>query len=578
MEGRDRDRGEHFPQRFSRLLFWFLIALLFSTRLALALADYRSLISNNFYCDDAFYYLKIAENIAAGRGLTFDGVAPTNGFHPLYLLQLVPIFKWAGENRELPIHLSGIILTLWSTATGVLIFGLMRRLSSVPAALGALALFAVSPYFIIHGVNGLETGVALFFFVALITAYVAWIREGEGGTKQAVLFGVLGGMGVLARVDIVLLLAAVGADFVWRTIRRDSLLTRAYFTRTMAITTLTGLLIWLPWGLISKNLTGQFLPTSGKATKQIALNYGWSTLPAVWSGPVAADIFFDPDDVPPVFFADVGTRLATVFLFEWPVLAPLRINLPVTPFSDPGPSALSRAVQSSPRRALLLIVLPIGGGLAFALIRKRRPVRGGGLLVIFGIYLALITLGYTFYAPAYWFFGRYLVPAVLLATLVMIRWSDALRRSGGIKGKFAWPAILAVWIGCQLVSWNSFAEVDWSDSPETGFLANWRQFEPLIDESARIGAFQAGIFSYFSGRDVVNLDGKVNAGAQSALSRKRLHEYIRETGVSYIMDWEWVLVALCLRHMEKGDLAIRRIAEGATPADASLYAILPPTR
>lgn len=34
--------------------------------------------------DDGYYYLLIAENILAGKGVTFDGINPTSGFQPLY--------------------------------------------------------------------------------------------------------------------------------------------------------------------------------------------------------------------------------------------------------------------------------------------------------------------------------------------------------------------------------------------------------------------------------------------------------------------------------------------------------------
>jgi len=39
--------------------------------------------------DDFFYYARIAANIAAGKGSTFDGTTPTNGYHPLYEALLV---------------------------------------------------------------------------------------------------------------------------------------------------------------------------------------------------------------------------------------------------------------------------------------------------------------------------------------------------------------------------------------------------------------------------------------------------------------------------------------------------------
>src|SRR5258706_16275672 len=42
--------------------------------------------------DDAFFYARIAKNIARGDGVTFDGVHATSGFHPLWLATLVPIF------------------------------------------------------------------------------------------------------------------------------------------------------------------------------------------------------------------------------------------------------------------------------------------------------------------------------------------------------------------------------------------------------------------------------------------------------------------------------------------------------
>ena len=34
--------------------------------------------------DDAFYYFGIARNVAHGHGSTFDGINPTNGYHPLW--------------------------------------------------------------------------------------------------------------------------------------------------------------------------------------------------------------------------------------------------------------------------------------------------------------------------------------------------------------------------------------------------------------------------------------------------------------------------------------------------------------
>ena len=56
----------------------------------------------HFLHDDAYYYFKIASNITQGFGITFDTINPTNGFHPLWMLVLLPLFalitsQWESE-------------------------------------------------------------------------------------------------------------------------------------------------------------------------------------------------------------------------------------------------------------------------------------------------------------------------------------------------------------------------------------------------------------------------------------------------------------------------------------------------
>src|SRR5262245_66207693 len=105
----------------SRRITWALVLLAGATRLVVALADHRSLIANDVYPDDAFYYLRIAANLVAGRGFTFDGLAPTNGFHPLYLGMLAPIMALTRGDLVLPIHLSGVVLVGWAVGVAAVL-------------------------------------------------------------------------------------------------------------------------------------------------------------------------------------------------------------------------------------------------------------------------------------------------------------------------------------------------------------------------------------------------------------------------------------------------------------------------
>src|SRR5258708_12830213 len=47
--------------------------------------------------DDFYYYLKVAQNLAHGRGSTFNGIVPTNGYHPLYLLVIAAICRFTNS-------------------------------------------------------------------------------------------------------------------------------------------------------------------------------------------------------------------------------------------------------------------------------------------------------------------------------------------------------------------------------------------------------------------------------------------------------------------------------------------------
>ena len=79
-------------------------------------------LMNWFLTDDAFYYFKTAQNIAEGNGITFDGVNPTNGFHPLWMIICVPIFALAKLNLFLPLRVVAIVQIVLNAASGAILF------------------------------------------------------------------------------------------------------------------------------------------------------------------------------------------------------------------------------------------------------------------------------------------------------------------------------------------------------------------------------------------------------------------------------------------------------------------------
>ena len=560
------------PPARDRAAWWALLALTGAVRLAIVLADHRSLIANDVYPDDAFYYLRIAGNVLAGRGFTFDGLAPTNGFHPLYLLMVLPIVALSHGDLVLPIHLSGVLLTGWAVGTGIVLHALLLAIAGRRTALFGLFVWAASPFFISMSINGLETGPAMFFVVLLPWLYLRWFRGARSlDARRSLAFGAACGAAVLARIDLLLLIAAIAIDWLARrprAARRDG--ARALLVLAAAAT------VWLPWGLVSHAATGHWLPLSGAASRLIALNFGWLNMQPIWPSAAAQARLFDPSHVPVAYHADVATKLAFVFLLENPLLAPLRANVPAGAWADLDRFLPYLAFCRNPAAATALAGVAAA---ALLLWRRRGPpraaaVRSGPRLSPFllTVYLVLMAAGYIFYSPAHWYFNRYLSGPILLTMVFALApaarfFSRPERRGAGI----VCALVVVVCLGAQH---RCFAGLRWSNAPAAGFLASWRGIGAQVDPAARLGAFQAGIYGYFGGRDVVNLDGKVNQDALAALRDKRLHEYIHAQGVRYILDRDWMVDALCARHAPPGAFSYRAVALGQRSGGVQLFEVV----
>ena len=118
--------------------------------------------------DDSFYYLTIARNIAKYGLSTFDGIAITNGYHPLYMVFIVPIAAIFGGNNS---------LYLLSTAT--LNFAFVT--GGVVYISNAVAKVADIKY---KGASFVIALVALLFFPRLLfpipgVGFYSWIESTE---------------------------------------------------------------------------------------------------------------------------------------------------------------------------------------------------------------------------------------------------------------------------------------------------------------------------------------------------------------------------------------------------------------
>lgn len=170
----------------------------------------------NLFQDDAFYYFGVARHIAHGDGSTFNSLDPTNGYHPLWLLLLVPIFGFADGRAAL------VEVTILSGALFVLSGLLLKRLGDL---LGSphFVTTSAAPLLLVGAVGpslwfaGMETGLLLAGMLAVAVFFVRWdgLAAPDLSSRNTSLLGVLIVWVILARLDAVFPVALLGLLVMW---------------------------------------------------------------------------------------------------------------------------------------------------------------------------------------------------------------------------------------------------------------------------------------------------------------------------------------------------------------------------
>jgi hypothetical protein len=202
---------------------WFeilLIVVILSISLYAAFADGQNFSWRWFTRDDAYYYFKVAQNISEGHGSTFDGINRTNGYHPLWMLVLIPIFALARFDLVLPLRLLFLVLSGLSLGTGILLYRLVGKVfAPVIGAFAALYwIFSLTVLFRVYK-QGLETGIAAFFIVLLLYRLLdfesSWRRK-RVTRNDLMILGAISALVIFSRLDLIFLAAFVGLWVVFR--------------------------------------------------------------------------------------------------------------------------------------------------------------------------------------------------------------------------------------------------------------------------------------------------------------------------------------------------------------------------
>jgi hypothetical protein len=200
------------------LIFIFFLLLNFLPQFFVIISRPDNLM-NWFLTDDAFYYFKTAQNIAEGNGITFDGINPTNGFHPLWMIVCVPIFALARINLFLPLRIVVAVQILLNATSGFFLYEMVsEKISKSFAWIAAIFWMFFPP---IHGITtklGLETGLNAFMMITFFYSIskIIW-DDNEKSINKHIYWVGLCGVGVLfSRLDNIFVLLMVGIWLVFR--------------------------------------------------------------------------------------------------------------------------------------------------------------------------------------------------------------------------------------------------------------------------------------------------------------------------------------------------------------------------
>lgn len=314
----------------------------------------------HFTTDDAFIHYRFAENVAAGRGFSYNPGVPTYGdTSPLWVFLLVAVAPLAGGVPQ-----AAKLIAAVSLAAALLLFAtLARKWMPVPRWAGAAvtALFLLDPWLLKWGLSGMETPLAVAAVLgALLLRDRARRAEGSGSGQH--LEGLdpwtplVLGAGTLVRPECVFLAVALAVDIAAAGGRRR-LANLALLAGMMALAI-------MPWLLYAKATFGVFFPNTLAARRDLEYSAAYRAakmakiLASAYALPVGAiaaglvlrrSLLARREVISPL----LGAVLVLGFYLVWGVSVGARYLLLVTPFLVlVGYAALIELLAARPRLRL----------------------------------------------------------------------------------------------------------------------------------------------------------------------------------------------------------------------------------
>lgn len=476
---------------------WVLLTILLAglaLRLAFALLPLQTLLA--LLEDDAWMVAAIARHWALGHGVTADGLTPTNGFHPLYPLTLGAIPYLVTPDLDFGFRANLLICALLSALALVPAYGLLRIVARRPMALAGLAVLSINPLLTRVTVNSMETSLALLL---LLTLWWYWLARPPATPRAAAVLGVLAALAGLARLDTLLAGALLGVPLLSRELRA-----RRFPALSLTYAAVAGALV-LPYFARNLLVFGSLSPSSGRA-----LSYLHSYRESFVFGSGLQLIAYQPA-------IDMGWASPAVLATATLLVVALYLTLP----------------RPSRERLLPLAAYALILTFYYSYMQQDGKPR---YYVGVGVVLTLVLTGWLDHWLAA---GR--LPAPGSAGEASLPVAAAPAQGAGApsaRSRLVGPALAAAAIVLNAALFAGYVlevtRAPYLAQPAMYQAALW--IDANLPPEARIGAQNSGIQQYYSGRVVLNFDGKLNHEIIPVLARRELDVYLRSRGIEYIVD------------------------------------------
>lgn len=469
-----------------------------------------------YLCDDAFYYHSIAQNIINGKGIVFNEGIFTNGFHPLYLIILLPIHYLFSPNLIIPIYFSMGINSIFSILTSIFIFKTVKRIFNEFFALITAIIWLFSPTIIFLSLSGLETSLQVFL-ISLLTYLTVKKDKLENFTiKESFYFGLLNGLIFLSRMDGIFFIFCFFLKVFYDKIQimsRSKNRNLLYNFKDLLLIGFFSFLCVFPWLLWSYIKCGSIYPVSGNAVR-------------LFPGHTILNGFkISFREMMGYFGANRIARFNSILFYSM----------------------------------IIIIVISFVGIFLFDIAFIKKTVKKFNFLilnfVIFFIYYIVVHRHFQlwyFHYP-YFVFGLIIPPIILQNIQNFFRSIEnkLYKYHEQTNKKFIFIKKNMTNIGngvfilflftTFIISGTIQYSYGWWPCEKSKYESSlW--INQNISEDEKIGSFNTGIIQYFSiNHDVINLDGVVNYETYNYRLNNSIENFILSNNISYLIDTENVI-------------------------------------